>query len=107
MEEEIKNYNLKNSILKIEIITASQIILNKNQIEQLLYDSGVYYISDFIEKRNLSLQKLDSKGNNVICSTEPEKAIEFWSNKIESEEDRNLYLKFAKETLSEFKERQK
>ena len=107
LEEEIKNHDLKNSIIKIEVITASQILLNKNQIEQSLYDSGVYYISDFIEKRNLSLQKLDSKNNNVVCSTEPEKAIEFWSNKIESEEDRNLYLKFAKETLFEFKERQK
>ncbi len=72
-----KDTPLKDSLVKIEV-TLNEKELNREEIEQKIYDLGVFHIANFAENKTISIMSDEKKNlmNNVV---DPKEAIKIYS----------------------------
>ena len=94
---------LKNAIVRFEMnMEPSALRVNRNEIEEKINSLGAYYLCNFIEKRKPK-QNQNTSQQTAVVSTDPIEAVKNWSKKILSDEDRELYLQYARETIEKLK----
>lgn len=101
--QKINDYDLKDSIVKIEVSMDSSDLLpvNKKQIETVLYKNGTHNISSFSEIKKINSVKKDGKKSfeniNELSS------IKLYADLYVKEDVKKAFIDLASDLYSEFK----
>lgn len=97
---QLSELDLNNAIVKLEIKLDTAVEgINRKQIEETLYQQGIHYLPIFSESR--ALQEVSNQVKTMDETLTPHQAVKLWADTISfpTEEDKELYLKFAAETI--------
>lgn len=73
--------DLKDALVKLDIKLEGHETPNTNreQISKALYDAGVYYISYFVESRNVSVVSVEKRNTELTSTVEPKVAVKMYA----------------------------
>jgi exonuclease SbcD len=110
--EYVKNFlnmagNLKNTIVKVEVShsSPSQINLDKNQINKILNDNGVFAVTSIVEHKKST--KAIKKENKFKTDLNIEASIKLWAESKLEEDLREPFISLSTELYKEFLEGKK
>lgn len=98
-----QKFLLEDAIVKIEVKIEDPEAprLDKEKVEEYVYDLGAYYISGFAESRSVSAIPA-AKRQDLDNTIKPRSAIKLWSDlKIDKEEEKSAFLTLATSIIEE------